>query len=296
MSSQFPIGTIINFCSNDYPFLHSCIQAVKPFSAQILVPVCDHFFDGEKEDAQILNRIYAENPDVQFLEFPFDTEKGFYGSHSANYWHNLARMIGRFFLKDEIKHILFLDCDEIIDSTKFISWLDTFPLPEYEGVSLANYWYFRECHFQAKSWEHTPLLVKKEVLDGTILMNPRERLGIYLSLAGNKKDRIVGIDGLPMIHHYSWVRTKEQLLRKVASWGHSRDRNWEPLVEEEFSRPFNGTDFVHGYNFNEVEPFTSIDLSKTPKESTNCDFSHVKKLSSEDVFKIDVSLTFLDQP
>jgi hypothetical protein len=51
------------------------------------------------------------------------------------------------------------------------------------------------------------------------------------------------------MHHYSWVRTKEEMLRKVKAWGHTNDKDWNTLIEEEFSREFNGKDFVHGYNF-----------------------------------------------
>ena len=60
-------------------------------------------------------------------------------------------------------------------------------------------------------------------------------------------------NGLPMLHHYSWVRTKEQMLKKVRTWWHNKDRNWEKSVEEEFSRPFSGKDFVHGYEYKTVE-------------------------------------------
>ena len=56
-------------------------------------------------------------------------------------------------------------------------------------------------------------------------------------------------NGQIMCHHYSWVRSKEEMLKKVVSWAHSTDKNWVELVNEEFTRPFNGTDFVHGYQY-----------------------------------------------
>src|SRR5690348_5643789 len=154
-SHSAPLGTIINFCSNDYPFLRHCIDAIKPVSAQVIIPVCDHFFDGKEEDRETLHRIYAENPDVHFIEFPFDKEKSLYGSHSSVYWHNLARMIGRFFLKEEIRYAFFLDCDEIADTASFAQWLATFPYEKYEAIRFYNYWYFRESHLQAKTWENS---------------------------------------------------------------------------------------------------------------------------------------------
>ncbi len=291
-SCSAQLGTIINFCSNDYPFLRHCIDSVKSVSAQVVVPVCDHFFDGKEENRDTLNRIYAENPDVQFIEFPFNKDKSLYGAHSSVYWHNLGRMIGRFFLKEEIFYAFFLDCDEIADTLRFSEWLKTFPYQDYVAIRFYNYWYFRESRLQAKSWEDSPLLVKKEILDGSILMVERERIGIYDGVFGNKTRRIPGIDGKPMFHHYSWVRTKEQLMRKVVSWGHNWQRDWSAQIEEEFSHDFNGTDFVHGYEFIEVSPYILLDILKKPKAFSDCDFAHVRKLSHEDVVKIDVSLTY----
>jgi hypothetical protein len=291
-SCSAPIGTIINFCSNDYPFLRHCIDSIKCVSAQVVIPVCDHFFDGLKEDRNTLERIYAENRDVQFIEFPFDRDKSLYGAHSSVYWHNLARMIGRFFLKEEIRYVLFLDCDEIADSSRFSEWLQTFPYENCEAIRFYNYWYFRESHLQAKTWEDSPLLVRKEILDGTIFMTERERIGIYDSVLGKKMRKMVGKDDKPMFHHYSWVRTKEQLLRKVVSWGHNWQCDWTLEVEEEFSHDFNGTDFVHGYDFIEVSPYIALDILKKPQTFSDCEFSHVRKLSHEDVVKIDISLTY----
>ena len=66
-------------------------------------------------------------------------------------------------------------------------------------------------------------------------------------------------DGEPIVHHYSWAKSKEELLMKVKNWGHMSDKNWIPLIEEEFSRDFNGTDFVHGYQYTILdEPFSNI--------------------------------------
>jgi hypothetical protein len=292
MNSHSNLGTVINFCSYDYPFLRHCIDAIKSVSSQIIIPVCDHFFDGTEEDREALNRIYSENPDVQFIEFPFDAKKSLYGSHSSVYWHDLARVIGRFFLKSEIAYVLFLDCDEIVDAGRFHEWLKTFPYQDYDAIRFYNYWYFRESCLQAKTWEDSPLLVRKEILSGTILMNERERPGIYDEVSGQKTKGMPGCDGQPMFHHYSWARTKEQLIRKVTSWGHHWERDWVELVEEEFSHDFNGTDFVHGYEFIKVAPYIAIDILKKPKEFSHCDFSHVRKLSHNDVLKIDISLNF----
>jgi hypothetical protein len=39
------------------------------------------------------------------------------------------------------------------------------------------------------------------------------------------------------------------MLKKVSTWAHKTDKNWNALIEEEFSREFNGTDFVHNYKY-----------------------------------------------
>lgn len=280
-------ATIINFCSNDYSYLRHCIDGVKPFSSQVIVPVCDHFFDGKPEDRRLLDCIYAENRDVEFIEFPYVND-----GHFPIYWHNLARMIGTYFLANGIEFVLFLDCDEIADSARLIKWFEESHDNQIDAIQFLNYWYFRESRFRAKTWENTPLLMRKSILNGALIMNGCERDGMHRLVQGNKKERVPGTDGLPMFHHYSWVRTKEQLLRKVASWGHNWERNWEVQVKEEFSRPFNGRDFVHGYEFDEVDPLHQIDLQNKPTKNASYPFSHVRKLSHDDVTKIDISFTY----
>ena len=54
-----------------------------------------------------------------------------------------------------------------------------------------------------------------------------------------------------------WLRqdTRDEMLKKISTWGHNKDRNWVELVEEEFSREFNGTDFIHGYTYKILNNF-----------------------------------------
>ena len=70
---------------------------------------------------------------------------------------------------------------------------------------------------------------------------------------GEAGPAVLSLTGRPMMHHFSWVRSKDEMITKVKNWGHASDKNWILLIEEEFSRSFNGTDFVHGYNYNIVE-------------------------------------------
>lgn len=278
------IATIINFCSNEYPFLKHCIREAKKISSQVLIVVCDHFFDGKPEDQSLLNSIYAEHSDCRFIQFEY-SQDNLYASHPVNYWHNLARLIGFYFVDQP--YVLFLDADEIVDTSQ----MKALPYWKYGALRLSCYWYFREASQRAKQWEDTPLLVDKKLWSGELIMHPYERGGGYHAFTGEKARNVVGVSGLPMVHHYSWVRTKEQMLRKASSWGHHRDRDWASLIHEEFSGPFKGKDFVHGYEFDTVDPYVDIDLHSFPlRTDKKCE--NVRFLNTDEIHKIDLSLRF----
>ncbi|NGX37049.1 MAG: hypothetical protein K1000chlam2_00199 [Chlamydiae bacterium] len=279
------LATIINFSSNEARFLRHCLEEARLFSDQILIPVCDHFFDGKPENSSLLQGIYQAHPDITFLQYAWSKDN-FYGRHSTHFWHNLSRLIGTYYVKSEITHILFLDVDEIVEGKRFARWLRTFPLSEYSALHLACYWYFREASYRAKKIEDTPLLTCKSALHYDALMNSEERGGTYQILEGKKLRYACKED--PLIHHYSWVRSKEECLRKVRSWGHSCERDWERHVEEEFSKPFSGRDFVHGYTFTKVEPY----LKTGSYQPSNQKPDNVHYLTTRDIHKIDLELKF----
>lgn len=286
------IATVINFCSNDYPFFEHCIKSAAAFSDQIVVPICDHFFDGTPENISLLQNVFAQYPKVSFVQFPFDQESLQLRAHQPWFWHNMARLVGWSLLKPEIDYVLFLDCDEVIDVTSFSEWLEQFQYRDFNALMLSNYWYFREPCYQARKWEDTAVFAKKEKIHGKTLLSGLERLGIYNGVTGKKKRGMKGMDGKPMIHHYSWVRTKEQMLKKVRSWSHRTDRNWEMLVEEEFSNPFSGRDFVHGYRFKTVEPAISLSLAPSSITAPKDHHKNVHVLTPHDVKRLELFVTF----
>ena len=65
------IGTIISYCTNDYRFIHRCILEASKFSEQVIVVVCDHFFDGSMENRFLLEKTYEAHPNCQFIEFSY---------------------------------------------------------------------------------------------------------------------------------------------------------------------------------------------------------------------------------
>lgn len=147
----------------------------------------------------------------------------------------------------------FLDCDEILDGHAFMQWLELSEYKNFSAMRFSGYSHFREAKFEALSHEDLSLLVKKESFKPDALWDEDERMGLLYRCEGEKKTGINGLDGSPMLHHYGGVRTKEELLKKFSAWGHHWERNWGELVQEEFSRPFNGTDFIRKYRYREVE-------------------------------------------
>ena len=244
------IATVINYCTNDYRFIKQCIDAVRPFSKQIIVPVSDHFFDGTLENRELLQKTFDENPGVTFIEYEWDSLSG--GKDlGPRYWHNMSRIIGVNQTADDIEQVLFLDSDEIMDSTLFTKFVTENRL-SYDSYKIAAYWYFREPIYRATRLTGPAVLIKRRKIRINPF-SPWEREQMFDLLEGATKLEDATYKGEVMLHHYSWVRTKEQMLKKVQSWGHKGEKNWVELVEEEFSRPFNGKDFVHGFEYKVVE-------------------------------------------
>lgn len=277
------ISAVVNFSSSEAAFLGPCIRELSHFASQIIVPVCDHFFDGTGEDEDLLHLLFLSNPNASFIYYPFSSEN-FYAKHPAYCWHNLSRIVGKHFVSKDVEYILFLDADEIVEGERFLQWKKNFPLQNYSALLLACYWYFREAKYRSIEVEDSPLLIRKDALFYDAMMRPDERVGMY-RLAKGEKVRMVEKES-PLFHHYSWVRSKEQLLRKVRSWSHRGERDWERLIEEEFSKPFSGRDFVHGYSFEEVEPRFDFEPSKDADKSKK----NVTFLTTRDIHKIDLQL------
>lgn len=276
------IATIISFCSNDARFLKKLVAGVRTVSAQILIPVCDHFYDGTPENYTLLEHLYAAFPTCTFLEFPFDP------SCSVQMLHSLSRQVAYGFLEESIDEVLFLDVDEIPEENRLQQWLQQFERAPYTACRFASYWYFREAHCRACTWQDSALLVKRRDLDPEWIFNIHERKGMFLRMAGEKLSQVVGLDGLPLFHHYSWVRTKEELLKKTKTWGHREEMDWTRLIEQEFSRELSSTS-----DYLTVTPyFDPLAEAIAPLEPALCleehqlriaQFPNVKRLTAWDI-------------
>lgn len=293
--------SVISFCSNDFRFLHACLESARLFSDQIIVVVCDHFFDGKEENYALLEHVYRTYDHPLFIEYAFDQESyrrftPYYSEH-PNWRHekaNTHRWIAYHFLPKTCQAILFLDSDEIVDAKRFLEWLELQDLKSHSAWSLSAYWYFKEACYRATSTDDISLLVKRQALEADHLWHSDERAGILIGLEGKKCYAVKGCDAKPLVHHYSWVRTKEELLCKFTTWSHHWERAWSALVEEEFSHPFKGKDFIRGYRYEKVEvlfdplqvqipTFPALSLKEHTKQLRQ--FSHVIKVDRAQMLK-----------
>ncbi len=254
---QHKIATIINYCTTDYKFLKFCVREAKKFSDQIILPISDYFFDGTPENRELLKRNSNEIIGVVFKKFDFDHNKEI---NHPQFWITYSRWVGFLEIDKSIDYILFLDIDEILEGDKFVEWLDNFNYQDYDALMLASYWYFREPKFRAQKTENQGLIVRKSLLNQDIIMNWEDRNGIFEKIEGKKILGVLGLDWNPMVHHYSWVRTKDEMLKKVQTWGHKNDRDWIQLIEKEFQREFteDSIDFVHNYTYKIVKPYIEL--------------------------------------
>lgn len=230
------------------------------------------------ENRSLLEGIYEAHQDVIFVEIPFDLQ----AHYGAVHWHNLQRIVGLSYAKQE--RVLFLDVDEIMEGSTFLKWLNGFDYRNYEAIQLSCYWYFREPTFRAKNHEHSPLFVAQSAITNAFLTHPYERAGSFVEVTGCKLQAVMSLENQPMCHHYSWVRTKEQMLRKVRSWGHREEWDWQTLVEKEFSGSFSGRDFVHGYAFDKVPKLLKESEYEGREKSVR---SHVHRLTAKERNKIE---------
>lgn len=290
------ITTVISFCTNDYRLLKACVEQAHRFSNHIIITVCDHFFDGTLENYALLEHVYHLFPECQFIEYAFDSQESYhrftpyYPEHHnwRHVWHNTGRWISYYFLPQECAFICFLDSDEIIDGDRFLKWIEENGIASYSALSFSSYWYFREAKYQATKMDDTGVLINRKALLPDYLWHVDERSGILMRIGGKGLCQVKGKDQKPLMHHYSWVRTKEELHKKFSTWGHYWERPWDELLEKEFSAPFLGKDFTRGYVYRTVQAYFDPLTVEIPEIAHISLEQHLKNMQNfPNVIKVD---------
>ena len=242
------ITSILQYSTIDYRFLKVNLEQLSKFSDEIIVPICDHFFNGEPENQELLDKSFE-----LMLQTPKCTPYLFkwHGVNSnPGYYHNVSRALGTSVSTGD--WLFFVDADEIVDDN-FKDWFETKAQHTDLTYWITCYWYFREPIYQSKSYEGCGLLIRRDKCNWEVNMrDERQQFHKGDNFVHGGYNHIL-VDNKPLIHHYSWVRTRAEMIKKVQNWGHKYDTDWISLVEEEFSRDFNGTDFIHNYQYSVVE-------------------------------------------
>lgn len=250
------ISIALSYCTNDHVFLKSCIDHILPVAHEVIVSACDHYWNGDEENLNLLGQDVIENPGATFVTFGYDPTLN-------TMQHNvMSRMVAVAALQKPTDYIMFLDADEIIEPDKMLTWWEKQQSNLMDVYRPANYWYFRDFCYRAKFLEDSVALVRNDpsCINDDMYDSQWDRHAFYVKNPSKLKQKMA-MDGVPFVHHYSWVRTKEAMLKKVNTWGHNKDRDWVSLVHKEFEAPFRGKDVIFDREYDTVTPYVNIKLS-----------------------------------
>ena len=255
------LGVVMPLSSCDVDFAEDSIREALRCAGAVAVAYATHLSDGTPEDlgyvaalrARLDGAAAAAGSQLHWVRVEWQP------GMSSRFWVRYLRWAALPRLPPSARAVLWLDSDEVLDAPRFRAWWAARGLAAvlHRGVphKLANYVYFRETRFQAVQLEDSAVICRREGLTvGQFFDNPHAEREMF---AAGARRAVPGLDGAPLMHHYSWVRSKALMLQKVRSWGHKDDagRNWVAAVEAEFEHPFNGRDIVHGdaYSYRTVE-------------------------------------------
>jgi hypothetical protein len=223
----------------------------------VYVSIGTMLYNGEPENELHISEMINKFPKLNFVRYVVDNER----LSNPVELHNLARITGVNMVPTDVERwILFLDGDEIPESYAFARWFLWERSTTACIFKMANYWYFIHPTLVSADYEDSVLLVHSSLLSDAAMHHYRERDGIILMNPQYKVERSVlsNVSNEPMFHHYSWVRANQDgILRKVANWGHTRDRDWNTIVKTTFANirdnQWPDRDFVHGHRLVRLE-------------------------------------------
>lgn len=257
------VGVVVSYCSLEAPFLEHVLRETLKFAARVVVSYSATLHDGTPDDLQALHRAKAAFPGVVWVEYVVDRVdelmEGAALSRPSAYWPNRARWEGVHALRSaDCQYVMFLDADEVPEGDRmaaFVSGLAAAPDSSTPAIKLANYWYFRSPKLRSRGIEDSVVLVPRDRVSSreAVVLCDQERNDLA------REPVLRGVTDArpsPMIHHFSWVRRPEDLLKKVRVWGHAGDRDWAPLVREELARPIapGHVDVIFGRQYDLVDP------------------------------------------
>jgi len=254
---------IINYCSKDKAFIHANIKECLKVTKYVVLSCGNKFFNGEDEDIDHLKELKSEYPSLHVLLFDVDlSQENPLEQRPYAFFHNKARCCGYVKIIEkypQLEWFLFIDADEIPEGESLLFILERSDFQKNENYTFSNYWYFREPIYQSKRHECSPLLLYRDNIKLEKLMNDNERN--YFNIYEDEKT-VKGIMhpffNIPVFHHFSWVRSEENMYKKIEGWGHKDDKDWKSMIEEEFSHEFNFIEPIYGNECIQVDNIFNI--------------------------------------
>lgn len=257
------MGVLINMCSSEAPFLRTMITECSKFARQenIVISYADTLYSGDADDTSYIDVCRAEFPLVKCVQYvvdvtlPVSQRRGVVHRPTA-YWHNVARYVGSQGLSEAVDWVFVLDGDEVPDGSRVLEWLKMTILWDiHTSYKMGTYWYFKLATHQAETFEDSILLIHRSHLTADTLFGDMERDHL-ISRSGTRLTRMnMGMDGLPLWHHFSFVRSRENLRKKMTSWGHRDDMLKGTDVDLAVAYVFKNdavNDFIHKYTYRTV--------------------------------------------
>lgn len=265
------IGTMILYSTQCDKFIREIIKQCKKFSTKICIITTDKSFDGnDTQDEQKLKKLYDDyinDPIISCIELEWSKDQIFPGRESYELsmknkngwapggwikgWYGICRYTGFLNLKDETDYVLFLDSDEIVDGERFNLWKseELNKYPNIEAFKFLNYWYLNDPTKQATSLEDSIVMIKSVNYPENLFFTDAERHG----MCNAKLNRLENItyQGIPIIHHYSYVRDKTALIGKMKNT-HGQDICNESEVLQSVEKILSGIDIIHQYKYKSV--------------------------------------------
>lgn len=194
--------------------------------------------------------------------------------------HNRARIAGVNALDEHIDRaaagdksawwVLLLDGDEVPEGAPFRAWWRATPKLPHVACKMANHWYFLLPTLRSVTPEDSVVLINRAAVTENGLHDARERDGVLTkSACSHVVHNVRGVGTPPpvMFHHYSWVRSRADLERKVACWTHTGERPWTEMLRDawraiDVDHVVPDRDFVHGHALENLPPEQNFLLAR----------------------------------
>lgn len=240
------ISVIIPYCSLEQDLLDDVLQSVDGVCDEIILVYMTHFWDGtpDTETPNVISE-YKKKYQIKDICLEWTADK------SSSSWE--CKMRKHAFLNSTKDWILFIDSDEVLrNKNAFTQWFQTIRDKSVASYKLANYWYFLSKKRRAKPLEDSIVLIKRNEITLRHFDQFKANRDAFVNKDTPRYTKDLNAE--PMFDHYSWVRSKDILLKKVKAWGHHGDKDWIPLIEKAFSEDIlTTTDFVHNYAYDIIE-------------------------------------------